>query len=143
MRRQKKYGPNERTEQNSRKRLKQNGDKQSIRYRVQNTGYKDAQGIQWVLQQHKKDPGKNEDYTKWNKNLQGVNSGVDVAENQINDLEHKEEKNIQSEQQEEKRIHKSEKVRSLWDNFKHSNIQIIGVPEEKRKNVKLKTNLKK
>ena len=58
-------------------------------------------------------------------------------------MEHKEEKNIQSEQQEEKRIHKSEKVRSLWDNFKHSNIQIIGVPEEKRKNVKLKTNLKK
>ena len=38
------------------------------------------------------------------KNLQGVNSGVDVAENQISDLEHKEEKNIQSEQQEEKGI---------------------------------------
>ena len=51
-------------EQNSRKRTKQNGNKQSIRYRVQNTGYKDAHGIQWVLQQHKKDPGKNEDYTK-------------------------------------------------------------------------------
>ena len=27
-----------------------------------------------------------------NKNLQGINSGVDEAENQINDLEHKEEK---------------------------------------------------
>ena len=27
-----------------------------------------------------------------NKNLQGTNSGVDEAENQINDLEHKEEK---------------------------------------------------
>ena len=36
--------PNERTEQNSRKKAKQNGDKQSIRCRVQNTGYKDAQG---------------------------------------------------------------------------------------------------
>ena len=33
------------------------------------------------------------------KNLQGINSGVDEAENQINDLEHKEERNIQSEQQ--------------------------------------------
>ena len=39
-----KRGPNERTDQNSRKRTKQNGDKQSIRCRVQNTGYKDAQG---------------------------------------------------------------------------------------------------
>ena len=25
----------------------------------QNTGCKDAQGTQWVLQQHKKEPGKN------------------------------------------------------------------------------------
>ena len=38
------------------------------------------------------------------KNLQGINSGVEKAKNQINDLEHKEDKNIQSEQQEEKRI---------------------------------------
>ena len=38
--------------------------------------------------------------------LQGNNSGVDEAENQINDLEHKEAKNNQSEQQEEKRIPK-------------------------------------
>ena len=29
-----------------------------------------------------------------NKNLQGINSGVDGAENQIKDLEHKEEKSI-------------------------------------------------
>ena len=36
--------------------------------------------------------------------LQGNNSGVDEAENQINDLEHKEAKNNQSEQQEENRI---------------------------------------
>ena len=40
------------------------------------------------------------------KNLQGTNSGVDEAKNQINDLELKKEKNIQSEQQEEKRIKK-------------------------------------
>ena len=30
------------------------------------------------------------------KNLQGTNSGGDEAKNQINDLKHKEEKNIQS-----------------------------------------------
>ena len=37
-------------------------------------------------------------------NLQGNDSRVDEAKNQINDLEHKEAKNNQSEQQEEKRI---------------------------------------
>ena len=37
-------------------------------------------------------------------NLQGANSGEDEPKNQINDLEHKEGKSIQSEQQEEKRI---------------------------------------
>ena len=41
-----------------------------------------------------------------NKNLQGTNSGGDEAKSQINNLEHKEEKYIQSEQQEEKRIQK-------------------------------------
>ena len=39
-------------------------------------------------------------------NLQGNNSGVDEAKNQINDLEHKEAKINPSEQQEEKRIQK-------------------------------------
>ena len=38
------------------------------------------------------------------KNLQGTSNAVDKAKNQISDLEHKEAKNIQSEQQEEKRI---------------------------------------
>ena len=37
-------------------------------------------------------------------NLQGNNSRVDEAENQIEDMEHKETKNNQSEHQEEKRI---------------------------------------
>ena len=54
---------------------------------------------------------------------------MDEAENQINDLEHKE----KTEQQEE-RIQKSEdSISSLWDNFQRSNIRSIGVPggEEK------------
>ena len=33
-------------------------------------------------------------------NLKGINSGVDEAENQVNDLEHKAEKDIQSVQRE-------------------------------------------
>ena len=39
-------------------------------------------------------------------NLQGNNSKMDEAKNQINDLEYKEAKNNQSEQQQEKRIQK-------------------------------------
>ena len=67
-------------------------------------------------------------------NIQVINSGVDKAKNQINDLEQKKEKDIQSVQQEEKRIQKIKgSVRSLWDNFKHSNICIIGISEGEEK----------
>ena len=46
-------------------------------------------------------------------------------------LEHKEAKNNQSQKEEEKRIQKSEdSISILWDNFKRSNIRIIGMPEE-------------
>ena len=49
---------------------------------------------------------------------------------QINDLEQKEEINIQPEQNEETRIQKNEeRLRNLQDNFKHSNIHIIGEPK--------------
>ena len=44
------------------------------------------------------------------KNILQGNNRMDEAENQINDLEHKEEKNIQSEQQEEKRIVKKARI---------------------------------
>ena len=44
--------------------------------------------------------------TEIKNNLQGNNSRVDGAKNQINNMEHKEAKNSQSEQQEEKRIKK-------------------------------------
>ena len=44
--------------------------------------------------------------TEIRNNLQGNNSKADEAENQINDLEHKEAKNNQSKQKEGKRIQK-------------------------------------
>ena len=76
-------------------------------------------------------------------NLQGNNSRVDEAENQINDLAHKKAKKKQSEQ-EEKRIQKNENsVRSLWEKFKRSNICIIGCQQEKRKIKTLEIYLKK
>ena len=59
-----KYGPNERTEQNFRKRTKLSRDKQPIRCTVQNSGYQDAPETHWVLQWHKRDPGGNEGCVK-------------------------------------------------------------------------------
>ena len=57
-------------------------------------------------------------------NLQGNNSRVDEAENQITDLEHKKAKNNQLKQQEEKRIPKNDdSVSSLWDNCMVEKIQ--------------------
>ena len=58
-------------------------------------------------------------------------------------MDQKEDINIQPELNEEIRIQKNkERLRNLQDNFKHSNIQIIGVPA-KRKSKNLKTYLKK
>ena len=68
--------------------------------------------------------------SKIKKNIQGTNSEGKETGTQINNLEQKEEINIQPEQNEETRIQKNEEgLRNLQDNFKHSNIQIIGVPE--------------
>ena len=66
------------------------------------------------------------------KNVQGTNSDGKETRTQINGLEQKEEINIQPEQNEETRIQKNgERLRNLWDNFKHSNIQLVGVSEGK------------
>ena len=67
-------------------------------------------------------------------NTQGTNSDGKETGIQISGLEQKEEINIQPEQNEEIAIQKNEeRLRDLWDNFKCSNIQIIGVPEEEQK----------
>ncbi|EPQ14517.1 Putative polyprenol reductase, partial [Myotis brandtii] len=66
-------------------------------------------------------------------NIQGFNSRVEGSENQVNDLKYEEAKNIYPEEQKGKRIQKYEdSVRNLWDNFKHTNIRIMGVPEKER-----------
>ena len=63
-------------------------------------------------------------------NIQGTKSDRKETRTQNNDLEQKEEINIQPEQNEETRIQKNEEgLRNLWNNLKHSNIWIIGVPE--------------
>ena len=64
------------------------------------------------------------------KNIQGNNSEGRETGTQINDLEQKEEINIWPEQNEETRIQKNEeRLRDLPNNFKRSNIRIIGVLE--------------
>ena len=72
------------------------------------------------------------------KTPQGNNSGGDEAEIQINDLEHKEgKKKTRTTRREKNFLKNEESIRSLWNNFKKSNICLTGVPEEKRKSKKL------
>ena len=66
-------------------------------------------------------------------NIQETNSDKKETRIQSDNLEQKEEINIQLDQNEETRIQKyEERLRILWDNLKHSNIWIIGVPEEEQ-----------
>ena len=58
---------------------------------------------------------------------------MDAAKKQSNDLEQKEVKNNQSEQGGKRIQTKEDSISSLWDNFKGSNIRIIGVPKEEEK----------
>ena len=78
------------------------------------------------------------------KNIQGTNSEGKESETQINNLEQKEEINIQPEQNEETRIQKNEEgLRNLQDIFKCSNIWIIGVPEGEEEDQEIEKLLKK
>ena len=73
------------------------------------------------------------------KNIQGNNSEGKETGTQINDLEQKEDINIQPEKNEETRIQKNEeRLRKLQDNFKQSNSWITC----QKKSKKLKTYLK-
>ena len=77
-------------------------------------------------------------------NIQGTNRDGKETRTQINNLEQKEEINIQPEQNEETRIQKSEKtLTNLWDNLKRSNIQTIGVPEGEEQEQEIETYLNK
>ena len=65
--------------------------------------------------------------------LQRNNSRVDEAENQINDFEANDRKQKATTQKRKNKKEKEPKhvdrIKSLWDNFKRSNIHITGVPE--------------
>ena len=111
----KKYGPNERTDQNTRTRTKQWGETQPIRCRVRNIGNQYAHRNDWVWTQ-------NTGRSEINKNVQGTNSEGKEIGTQINDLKQKEEINIQPEQNEETRIQKNERLRNLQENVPTLNV---------------------
>ena len=86
----KKHGPNEKTDQNSRKRTKQNGDKQFSRSKAQTLVIRMLKEISEDLNSIKKIQSEMKDtQIEIKNNLLGNNSRVDEANNQINDLEHK------------------------------------------------------
>ena len=62
--------------------------------------------------------------------LEGINSRITEAEERISDLEDRMVEFTAAEQNKEKRMKRNEdSLRDFWDNIKHSNISIIGVPE--------------
>ena len=72
----------------------------------------------------------NNTITEIKNTLEGINSRISEAEERINEL-----MEITSvEQNKVKRMKRTEdSLRDLWDNIKHTNIRIIGVPEEEEK----------
>ena len=78
------------------------------------------------------------------KNIHRTNSEGKETRTQINNLEQKEGINIQLEQNEEERIHKNEeRLKNLWNNFKHSTIWITGLPEEKQEEQEIENLIEK
>ena len=76
--------------------------------------------------------------TEMNNTLKGINSRITEAEECINDLENRMVEITAIEQNTENRMKRNEdSLRDCWDNIKHINIHIIGVPEgEERKDLR-------
>ena len=76
----------------------------------------------------------NNTITEIKNTLEGINSRISEAEERISELEDKMVEITSEEQNKVKRMKRTEdSLRDLWDNIKHTNIQIIGVPEEEEK----------
>ena len=78
----------------------------------------------------------------FSKNTQeGINSRITEAEERISELEDKMVEITSEEQKKVKRMKRAEdSLRDLWDHIKHTNIQNIGVPEEKEEEKKVREN---
>ena len=74
----------------------------------------------------------NNPITEIKNTLEGINGRLTEAEEQISKLEDKMVEISAREQNKQNRMKRMEdSLRDLWDNIKHTNIRIIGVPEEK------------
>ena len=77
--------------------------------------------------------------TKIKSTLEGTGSRITEAEDRISKVEDRMMEINEAERKKEKRLKRNEdNLRDLWDNVKHPNIQIIGVPEEEDKKTKRK-----
>ena len=76
----------------------------------------------------------NNTITEMKNTLEGINRRITEAEEQISELEDRMVEITAEEQNKVKRMKRiADSLRDLWDNTKHTNIQIIGVPEEEEK----------
>ena len=76
----------------------------------------------------------NKTITKIKNTLERINSRITVAEKQMSGLGERMVEISAMEQNKEKRMKRNKDTpRDFWDNTKHTNIQIIGVPEEEEK----------
>ena len=76
----------------------------------------------------------NKTITEIKNSLNKINSKISEAEEQISELEGKVVEITLKEQNKVKRMTRTEdSLRDIWENIKHTNIQIIGVPEEEEK----------
>ena len=75
--------------------------------------------------------------------LEGINSRISEVEDWISELEDKMVEITSKEQNKVKRMKRAEdSLRDFWDNIKHTNIWIIGVPEEEKKKKGMRKFLK-
>ena len=66
--------------------------------------------------------------------LEGTNSRIMEAEDRISEVEDRMLEINETERKKERLIKRNDdKLRDLWENVKHPNIRIIGVPEEDKK----------
>ena len=75
----------------------------------------------------------NNSVTEIKNTLEGINSRLTEAEEQISKLEDRMMEIILEEQNKRRMKRINDSLRDLLDNFNHTNIRIIGVPEEEEK----------
>ena len=68
--------------------------------------------------------------TEINSTLEGTHSRITEAEDRISEVENR---MVEINEAEQKKELNEDNLRDLWDNVKHPNIRIIGVPEEDKK----------